>query len=254
MGFNDVKTPTYVSVEKDTAHFSVKRQNGEQFTAHSISGFLVGIDYINATYENRPAPKLSLKFIDHTSNEDFLFQTSFMGSYAQTIMNCLAGVDHEHFGVVGLSLVEKDGKTRMRVHHNENHLQWKYKTEQMPAVKDVEMSDGSIIKDYGLRTKWFRETVLPQVQEKLPLVESRRELVQANTEPMRQLSPPSQPNADAVQWHRQPAALSQGDSRGQSTEADYVPFPVAGGSVAVPRRTSSVYDGVPPHDDSDIPF
>ncbi|MBL7989989.1 MAG: hypothetical protein JNN25_01000 [Candidatus Kapabacteria bacterium] len=220
MGFGDVKTPTYVSVEKDTAHFNVKRQEQEAFATQSISGFLVGIDHINGTYNGKPAPKLSLKFIDHTSNEDFIFQTSFTGGYAQTILNCLAGVEHAQFGVVGLKLVEKDGKAKMQVFHNEMYRQWKYKPEQMPKPEEYRMKSGEKIVDYTERTNWFRETVLPEVQAKLPSRYDRKELVENTVNNRHLIAPPSPPKEENIEWHRAPAALPE-----RSAVAEYVPFP-----------------------------
>jgi hypothetical protein len=251
MGFNDVKTPTYVSVEKDTAHFNVKRQEQEAFAAQSISGFLVGIDYINATYNNKPAPKLSLKFIDHTSNEDFIFQTSFTGGYAQTILNCLAGVGHAQFGVVGLKMVEKGDKAKMQVYHNEMYLQWKYKPEQMPKPEEYRLKSGETVVDYTERTNWFRETVLSEVQAKLPSRYDRKELVESTMDKQHIIAPPA-PKEEDIEWGRKPvAALPE-----RSAAADYVPFPTAAGSVNVPRGASRIVEAevVPFPTDDDLPF
>lgn len=252
MGFGDVKTPTYVSVEKDTAHFSIKRQNQEPFHVQSVSGFLVGIDFLNGKYEGKDAPKLLCKFIDHESHEEFMFQTSFMGTYAQTIMNSLASVEHDEIGVVGLKLSEKDGKTRMQVYHNGMYMNWKYKPEEMPVAEEIVNKSGQILgKDYTERTNFFKETVLPQVQMRLPSIFQRRALVESHTERQRVLPSASVANDD-IQWARPPvAALPE-----RSSNADYVPFPTSTGNVNVPRSTSRVIEAevVPFPTDDDLPF
>ncbi len=251
MGFGDVSTPTYVSIKKDTSFFSVKRQVEEAFTTQSVSGFLVGIDYINATFENKPAPKLSMKFIDHESGEEFMFQTSFNGGYAMTILNCLSSVEHEKFGVIGLMIVEKDKKARLQVYHNKMYLSWKYKEEEMPAPKELRKDDGSVLKDYSKRTLWFKDTVLADVQSKLPERYQRQAMVESHVEKQRVL-PPAPPAHDDIQWGRPPvAALPE-----RSAASDFVPFPTSTGNVNVPRNTSRIVEAevIPPPTDDDRPY
>lgn len=250
MGFGDVSTPTYVSIKKDTAFFSVKRQVEAAFVTQSVSGFLVGIEFVNAKFENKPAPKLTMKFIDHESGEDFMFQTSFNGGYAMTIMNSLASVEHEKLGVVGLMVIEKDSKTRIQVYHNGVYLSWKYKETDMPQPKIFVKDNGEEIKDYSKRTDWFRDKILPALQSKLPERFQRQALVESHTEKQRMLPPGYHPNDDPPVKDFPAKSLPE-----RSAAADYVPFPTSTGNVNIPRNTSRVVEeDVPFPTDDDIPF
>jgi hypothetical protein len=122
----------------------------------------------------------------------------------------------------------------------------------MPQAEEIVNRSGQVLgKDYTERTKWFKETVLPQVQMRLPSTLQRRALVESHAEKQRVLAP-APASHDDIQWARTPvAALPE-----RSAAAEYVPFPTATGSVNVPRSTSRIVEAevVPFPTDDDLPF
>lgn len=183
MAFGDfqLEQRVYVAIDKDTKLFRVKHPDGGTAEYESMSGILTKIEYKEYEYEGRPAPKLQCTFIDHKSGSEFVFSTGFNAGYCRTILNSLASVEGT-LGVIAMQLKagknKETGKdvTYLNVFNDFEYLRWKYQDADMPAVERITDKKGNYIKtEDSDRMDWFRDTVLPAIQAKLPTaIETRR--------------------------------------------------------------------------------